>query len=414
MLAAFVILLASFALAVIARLRARRAGVVERHGAEIYGEDARRAAGANSTGDVSDAIYAPFDLRIDPMERLLLVNFADDPDEIYMGFEPQVFDDAVHGRGMLVIAWRVDGRVDVYHQPGLRLDPKTYDIAGQGLAQMLVRPLANAHFEVNAAGVDAYFAFEDALGRPIEVKIVERNPRKRKPFGLLAPMGSAATTPSALPLVWLHDFYFVRRADTVISIRVAGELRRPDTLPLPIDGMRMYFTRYSPDPLIATLNPAHRGPLVPLDRVRAAEARAGDLRFDLVVNDGQPEIARMRRVYKDHEASVTFSPPLPNLVHLADGAVVKGQFTIAADAAVGSVTGVYYMARQGNRIFMRVVPSGGWHPHESKWSVGLIYRMASIFTQWPKTYVWTATVDLNDNWRQGGQVFMYSSWQRTQ
>ena len=61
----------------------------------------------------------PFQISIDPMERLLLVNFEKDPDTFYVGFEPQVFDDNVNGRGHLIIGWRVDGKVDVYHEPGL-------------------------------------------------------------------------------------------------------------------------------------------------------------------------------------------------------------------------------------------------------------------------------------------------------
>jgi hypothetical protein len=359
-----------------------------------------------STG--AEQLYSPFSLHIDPMERLLLINFEQDPDEIYFGFEPQVFDDALHGQGMLVIGWRVDGRVDVYHQPGLTLDPGTYDIAGKGLAEMVARPLTGAYFEVKAAGVDAYFAFDDLLGRPVEVTIQERNSRPRKPFGLLAPMGSAATAPSALPLVILHDFYFVRRADTTISIMVDGQARQPDTLPLPIDGTRMYFTRYSPDPLIATLNPAHDGPLTPLERTGEREARAGDLLFDLIDNQGNTELSQMRRAFKGREIVVAFNPPLPQLLNLADGAEVSGSFTIRGDASVGMVTGDYQIRREGDRVEAQITPGGGWQPNESKWSVRFIYWVASDFKQWPKTYLWTASLDLADS----QQVTMQSGWQR--
>jgi len=62
-------------------------------------------------------LHIPFRIDIDPMEKLLLINFEKDPDPLYVGFEPQVFDDDIHGKGHSVIAWRVDGRVDVYHQP---------------------------------------------------------------------------------------------------------------------------------------------------------------------------------------------------------------------------------------------------------------------------------------------------------
>jgi hypothetical protein len=243
---------------------------------------------------VDARLYAPVHLHIDPMEGLLLVNFENDPDEIYIGFEPQLFDDPIHGRGLIVIAWRVDGRVDVYHQPGLTLDPETYDIAGGGLNEILERPLSDAYYRVNEAGVEAYFAFEDAAGRPVEVTIGEKNRHPRQPFGLLAPMGNAATAPSALPMVYLHDFYFVRQADTILSIKVNGQERQPDTLPLPIDGTRMTFIRYSPDPLIATLNPAHDGPLTPLTRVSPTEAQLGDLHFELVGLKLPPCAGRIR------------------------------------------------------------------------------------------------------------------------
>ena len=62
--------------------------------------------------------FNPFHIAIDPMERLLLVNFEKDPDSLYIGFEPQVFDDHINGKGHLVIGWRIDGKVDVYHEPG--------------------------------------------------------------------------------------------------------------------------------------------------------------------------------------------------------------------------------------------------------------------------------------------------------
>lgn len=359
--------------------------------------------------DGSDRLYSPFSLQIDPMERLLLINFEQDPDEIYVGFEPQVFDDPVHGRGMLVIGWRVDGRVDVYHQPGLILDPATYDIAGQGLAEMVERPFTDAYFEVTAAGVDAYFAFDDLLGRRIEVTVQERNASPRKPFGLLAPMGSAAASPSALPLVLLHDFYFVRQADTNLSIVVDGQARRPDALPIPLDGMRMHFTRYSPDPLIAALNPAHEGPLAPLERIGEKEARLGDLVFDLVDNQGRTEIVQMRRTFKQREIVVAFNPPLPHLLSLMDGAETSGIFTLRGDPSVGTVTGEYRIKRAGSSVEAQLTP-GGWRPNESKWEVRFLYWAASVFKHWPKTYLWTGSLDLTDP----EQVTMQSAWRRTE
>jgi hypothetical protein len=140
-------------------------------------------------------IINPFRIDIDPMERLLLVNFERDPDTTYVGFEPQVFDDPVNGRGHLVIGWRRDGRVDVYHQTCLRLNAAKYDIAGKGLAHMVEREMAGATYEVDDFGVQAHYEFQDIHNRTVVLDIHEQNPRVRQPFGLLAPMGAARQKP---------------------------------------------------------------------------------------------------------------------------------------------------------------------------------------------------------------------------
>lgn len=372
------------------------------------------------------ALLNPFLFTIDPMERLLLVNIEDDPDSVYIGFEPQVFDDAVNGRGMLVIAWRVDGRVDVYHQPGLRLDPDKYDIAGKGLAYMAEREMEGSFFHVEEMGVQALVEFEDLLGRDVHVSIREENPGKRKPFGLLAPMGDAAENPSAMPLVLLHDFYFVRQRHTEMSVRIGGREHQPDKLPMPMDRTRMYFARYSPDPFIVTLNPAFDGMLEPLavkpgrevidlqpgtdglpagtnDLPTGAEASLG-LSWDGPV----PEIAFLRQSGGQHEIALSFDPPFPNLLALPDGAGVSGKFVVKGHPTTGKITGEYRVMKTGQRLHLEMIPSGGWMPNERKLSVRIIYRMAGIFRQWPKTYRWTAEVETGDD----GRSRMQSRWER--
>ncbi|RRR75323.1 MAG: hypothetical protein EI684_05025 [Candidatus Viridilinea halotolerans] len=353
-------------------------------------------------------LYAPFQLDIDPMQRLLLINFEQDPDAVYLGFEPQVFDDERHGAGMLVIGWRVDGKVDVFHQPGLRLDPATYTIAGGGLHKMVERPLHAASFTVNETGVQADISFDDLSGRPVVLRVAERNTTPRQPFGLLAPMGAAATEPSALPLVFLREFYFVRQADSEVTILVDGVAHQPDKMPLPMNGMRMYFLRYSNDPLIVTLNPAHHGPLAPLVAASVNEAHAHGTTYDLVEQHGHPAIARMRRSLNDHEVSVNFTPPLPHLAVMADGARAHGGFQITADPILGTLRGEYRIERRGNQISLSATPSGGWEPNESNWSVKLIYRAASIFSTWPQSYQWHATLDLD----AGSEALLQSAWSR--
>lgn len=346
----------------------------------------------------------------------MLVNIENDPDTVYMGFEPQVFDDPVNGRGMLVIGWRVDGRVDVYHQAGLRLDAEKYDIAGKGLAHMVVRDLEGSFFHVDEKGVQALVEFDDLLGRPVHISIRERNDRRRRPFGLLAPMGDAAENPSAMPLVLLHDFYFVRQKHTDISVRLNGREHQPDKLPMPMDRSRMYFTRYSPDPFIVTLNPAIDGQLAPLriepgkQEIRlpddAGSSAAG--RLELAWVGGVPAIARLKHGDGRHEIALAFDPPFPNLEALADGASVSGKFVIKAHPTTGRITGDYLVMKNGQRLHLELVPSGGWIPNERKLSVRIIYRVAGIFRTWPKTYRWTAAIEKGE----GAGAFMQSRWER--
>ena len=354
------------------------------------------------------SIHSPFELVIDPMERLLLINIENDPDSLYIGFEPQVFDDEINGSGMLIIAWRTDGRVDVYHQPQLKPDPGRYDIAGKGLAHMTVNPLEDAYFEVDDRGARAWFAFEDVEGRRVEVTLKEAHPAMRKPFGLLAPMGDAAENPSALPLVLLHDFYFVRRAHTQLTVTIDGHLHQPDKLPMPLDFRRMYFARYSPDPLIVTLNPAFNGKLTPLSINADGHAYADGAGYTLSYEGGNPGIQSISRSHKHHLVSLNFAPAFPEIAALADNSETEGQFEIIGHPSTGKVGGDYLVEKRNGEIHISMTPSRGWIPNESKWSLRLLYRMGKVFKSWPKTYTWTATLTPDET----GEMQMVSAWER--
>lgn len=351
----------------------------------------------------------PFRLHYDPMERLLLVNFEGDPDTAYIGLEPQVFDDDLNGCGHLVIAWRTDGKVDVYHQDSLRLDPAKYDIAGKGLANMVAVPFEHAHYEVAKSGVQAHYAFTDIQGREVLIRIEEGHARKRAPFGLLAPMGDAAEAPSAMPLVLLHDFYFVRKRHTLAEVRIGGKQHRVDEMPLPMDFTKMYFARYSPRPLIITFNPAMDGPLHPLNW----DGQSAVLEWEghelvLAINNGQPSIQQLVRHNPVHPVCLAFDPPFPDVRALLPGELCTGRFTIEAHPSVGRIDGDYWAVRKDDKAEISLRPSGGWRPKVTKLSTWLIYNMMKMFKHWPKTYEWTAVLQLDE--ADGCQ--MASAWER--
>ncbi|MCC5906357.1 MAG: hypothetical protein JJU13_09130 [Balneolaceae bacterium] len=45
-----------------------------------------------------------------------------------------------------------------------------------------------------------------------------------------------------MPLIFLYQFYFVRRKETTIEVTINGKVHHTDTLPLPIDESRILFT----------------------------------------------------------------------------------------------------------------------------------------------------------------------------
>jgi len=360
--------------------------------------------------DFASALPIPFHIAVEPLERLLLVNFENDPDDVYKGFEPQVFDDEKHGCGHLVIGWRIDGRVDVYHERSVRPDPATFGITGGGLAAMIPTDFESARFSIEDQGADAKYAFKDQLRRPVIIRIKETSPKRRKPFGLLAPMGAAAEHPQALPLVYLLDFYFVRKHGTRVNVSIDGRSHHIDRLPFPMDFAWMYFARYSPQPLIALLNPAFEGPLPQADLTKAGTAaiswRGHDISLDWT--EGTPGIASMSCADGVHPVSLRFDPPFPHLLSIPEAGTALGSFEIGSHPSTGLVGGGYRVQRAGGLITLTMTPSLGWMPRPSKWSLRLLYAVAGIFKNWPKTYRWDAQIQI----QKSGLGTMASAWTR--
>lgn len=351
--------------------------------------------------------YSPFNLRVDLMKRLLLINIQRDPDAVYLGFEPQVFDDPVNGHGLIVIAWRNDGKVDVYHQPSVTLKPENYEFVGKGLADLVERAFTVARYEVGAHGVDLDFAFEDKLGRAIAVSVHERNQHPRQPFALLAPFPSGSEKPFSLPLVLLYDFYFVRRKATDVKITIAGRQHKADTLPVPIDGTRMYFMRYSTDPFIMHWNVEFAGWLSAVQSARPGPVEAGDAVYTLCQNAKHYEISEMQPRDQRHKISVAFTPAFPDVVNLRAGVQVSGTFHVDLEKAAGSIDGVYQVQRHADEVRIELQPTGGWQPGVRKWSVRFMFFVVKLFKHWPKTYRWTATLNIS----QPDAPHLRSRWQ---
>ncbi|MFO7662581.1 MAG: hypothetical protein R6X18_08295 [Chloroflexota bacterium] len=360
------------------------------------------------------AFYTPFNLTLDPMERLLLINFNKDPDRLYTAFEPQYFDDDKRGRGLIVIAYLENEQFDIYHQPGLVLNRADYNIVGKGLRELVERPFTDARFDIGPHGIDLDIQFDDFAGRPVELLIRERGLKPASPFAILAPLGNSTESPPALPLYFLYDFYFVRRAQTELLISIDGRAHKPDSIPMVLDGARVHFLRYSADPFLAAWNEACEGELMPIQAAGGEQGanhgrvEDGPVFYELRYSQGHPEIAVMGIANDRHELRIAFEPPLPDVVGVADGSTVEGSFTIRGGAGAGLVNGEYRVERAGPYVDLSLRPTGGWQPDVDRWSVKLIFAVVPIFKKWPATYEWTARIELRD----GRPPFMRAYWRR--
>ncbi len=351
------------------------------------------------------SFYPPFSLSVDAMEHLILVNFEKDPDKYYNTFELQQARDNTGSKRLLVIAYRNDGGADVYHQPG-------YPLASQESllndVTFTVCPLEGASFDVDEEQLDVFFAFTDRYGRAIRVKASEdRRPRK-KPFFLLAPIGTLAKQPKSFPVYSLYGMSFAKRKHTEIEILIDGARHKPDTFPLPVDGARNYFSRYSADTFNVDWNRNFQGQLLPLFPGGDTRVRHGDATYDLVSNGGHHEIRRMSASNRNHRLNIDFSPPVPDIACLRDGLEMDGEFVIATDGAAGSVRGVYHVRSRENAVEMSIHPDKGWIPEEKRLILRLLFRMVSVFKNWPKSYRWDATIEFGAT----QYPVMRSSWRR--
>ena len=107
-----------------------------------------------STSQIVRRIVFPLKIEIDPMERLLVASFKGDSD--FSMLEPQIFDNPVNGRGMRILRYRYDQKVDVYWQPGVNVDRSTITI-GAGIGDFAETIIEPARFELIDRGVDIHF-----------------------------------------------------------------------------------------------------------------------------------------------------------------------------------------------------------------------------------------------------------------
>lgn len=342
-------------------------------------------------------VMLPIRVGLDPMEKLLVATFKGDPE--FEGIEPQVFDDAVNGKGMRVLRYRKDGRVDVYWQPGVQVDRSTF-VVGAGIGDFAEATIEPARFEITERGVDLHVAFTDAQDRKIELRIREDAPGKRG-FPLLAPVGADIKKPLQLFLVYMPDLDLVRRAGSLVEGRIGDRVLRPASLPILLRGRRVLFIRYVARPVIGTLNPPMSRPLI----VELPVPGSVEVDGMSVVADGDGSVTRISTPQELRRVEVDFLPGFPNLLGLPNGGSASGRWSIRI-AGVPITGGSYRATREGGHVAVELDITEHWKPSGLPLSMELLTRVVRMFRTWPSTYRWRGTVEL------GAAPAMSGVWER--
>jgi len=331
------------------------------------------------------SVVNPFALSVDPRDRLLLFDIADDP--VYSAVELQVFDDDVHGRGMLVLLQHHDGMVDFYREPGLALERAKFSI-GRGVGRWRQATIRPAQLVIADDGVQVDVALRDAEGRRIEIRIDDRDGVPRRRSTLLAPVGSGVERPYSFFLVLMRGFDLLRTSGTDPHIVIGGQERHVASFPGPAWLHRRRFGRYSAQPVIVELNPRYEGPMEatgPAEGISSLSAGEGV-----------------------RSATLRFRPAFPSLSAMAVWQEAVGAWTLDV-ADHPALTGGSWRAvrtEKGAELGMEVTRP--WQPRGLPLSLKAVTTVARVFRSWPTTYRWSAAVDLTSE-----PPSMRAAWERT-
>lgn len=337
------------------------------------------------TTSSSGQLYCPMNIELVAMDKLMLMDIADDPE--YETIELQTFDDA-RGRGARVLLYPHKGPAASY------FTDKKFETKESEHDTPYIAPDIKYHLAVTPSGLNASLKMLDHNGKSIEFQVTETG-RKNWSKGFLAPIGdSEAITFEYFPFFFMKQMNFVLRSGTEIAIKIDGQKRTPKKLPIPANWEFVYLTRYTPAPVFACWNKPRKGQLHPLHPKGQSVYTEKNTTYELVHHNGHPEIHAMTGFDETHAVRIDFAPAIPDLVAINDGTDVEGRFCIGADGVVGIVAGTYRINRRGNIINMHIRPQEGWQP-----TPGAL---------WVKRWIWKSTLEVATD----ETVSMESAWIR--
>jgi len=338
-------------------------------------------------------IVLPIKLGIDPMEHLLVADFKGDPE--YTCLEPQLFNDSVNGKGIRILRYRKDQKVDVYWQKGVNVDINNI-LIGAGVGDFAETVMEPACFEITDKGVNVNCAFTDAQNRKVEL-IIKENTTSPGRFPFLAPVGNCIENPQRLFLVNMLDFDFVRKKGTIAEAKIGDRKLYTKSFPLLRNFKKVLFIRYSALPLVGTLNPYMDSPLI----FEAEAPGSTEIDGTTIFIDDTHRITRLSIGENLRKVEMNFFPAYPNLANVSDGESRSGlwNFKMSGTHITG---GSYSLSREGNLIKTEIDVTENWKPQGVPISLKIFTRFLSWFRTWPTTYRWRGTIDIANNFSMTG------------
>ena len=337
-------------------------------------------------------VLSPCNMIFDPIDRLLIVNFEEDP--IYYGIELQIFR-KIDKEYPLVIMYRKDNMMDIYYTNEVVIKNRKRMVTDL-LTRVSFNQLEDIEykFQFDEMGLDAYLFLKDKLEKEIEFKIKEKTPG-RELTSILAPIGIANKNPKYFPIVFLNKFGMLIKKNTEIFVKIHGSLKTITELPVRMSGTNVYQARFSLDPIICNWNNNYSGNInAVILNPPILNVTDDNITYDLINNSDYYELKKISgNDGEDHTISFEFSPAIPNLLSIRDSKV-KGRFSCIIDEKKGIFAGEYYLTRNGDTIEFNITPTKGWQPSPGK--------------LWLKTYKWTSEIQFQDT----GDIQSTSSWRR--
>lgn len=345
----------------------------------------------------TDGLYAPMRFTKEPIVRLLLMAFPKNhQDTVYSGFEPQVVRNPLTGReSLLVIGYRKDKYLDIYHQADYRPLQEKYRKVHKGAKGLYPREFEGGYFRADGKGMNLLLTFKDAEDRDITIRVKNQPSPNCKAVQMLAPVGSSAVEPNEMMLVFMDNFFFVTQKQGEATVQIDAEVyQMPRKGPLPLGTMQC--TKYCLSPITCNMNPALQNETLPLLRVEnGTVAHLNDSRYRVRVENGRVLTEAIELAFDEHTMQCRFAPPLPDVRALQPGNHTEGSFTIDMGEALGNVSGEYQYSRKGDGVIhLSVRPCHGWKLGEkcNRTIFLWVAKFVKIFTSWPKSYLWKAVL----------------------